>query len=126
MVNDCVFCKIIKGEIPAFKVYEDEDYLAFLDIAPFTIGHTLVVSKKHYRWVWEVEDIGKYLQVVQKIAKHYQKVLGSELVASVIWGMDVSHAHIQILPNAKNLNFNWPRGKLDLEKGKELVEKLSF
>ncbi len=126
MVKDCIFCKIVKGEIPAFKVYEDEDYLAFLDIAPFTVGHTLVVPKKHYRWVWEAEDLGKYVQVVGKIAKHYQEVLDSKLVAGVVWGMDVAHAHFQILPNAKELSFNWPRGKLDSKKGKELVKKLAF
>ena len=123
---DCIFCKIVKGEIPCYKIYEDKDYLAFLDISPFVEGHTLVIPKKHYRWVWDVPEIGRYFEVVGKIVAHFQKVFGDEFVASIVWGMLVPHAHIQILPSPRSLSLNWQRGKLDEQKAKELVGKLKL
>jgi histidine triad (HIT) family protein len=123
---DCIFCKIVKGEIPCYKIYEDEKFLAFLDVAPFTEGHTLVIPKKHYRWVWDVPNLEKYILVVKKIVNHYQKVFKDEFVGSVVWGMLVPHAHIQILPTPRNIDLGWVRGKLPEEKGKQLAEKLSI
>ena len=125
-MKDCIFCRIAKGEIPCFKIYEDKDFLAFLDIAPFTEGHTLVIPKQHYRWVWDVPNIGEYFKIVQKIAKNFQKNLGDDYVSSFIAGNDVPHAHIHILPKPYNLQVNWPRDKLTPEKAKELVQKLSL
>lgn len=107
--------------------------MAFLDIAPFTEGHTLVIPKKHYRWVWDLPagrqvspNIGKYFSVVKKIVDHYQKALGDDFVGSVVWGMLVSHAHIQILPSPRRLALNWSRGKLTEKKAKTLLSKLSL
>ncbi|MDP9249341.1 MAG: HIT domain-containing protein, partial [bacterium] len=54
MEQECIFCKIVKGEVPAIKVYEDENFLAFLDIRPMGPGHTQVIPKKHYRFVWDL------------------------------------------------------------------------
>lgn len=134
-MEDCIFCKIVKGEIPAYKIYEDKDFLAFLDIAPFVDGHTLVIPKKHYRWVWNLPvgrqvfpNIGQYFSVVQKIARHYQKVFGDEFVASLIWGMDVPHAHIQILPRPHRLKLFELGGRSQLTptKAQRLVKKLSL
>ena len=67
MTDNCIFCKIVSGDIPSYKIYEDDEYLAFLDIAPFADGHTLVIPKKHYQFVWDVEEVGKYIEVAQKI-----------------------------------------------------------
>ena len=100
--------------------------MAFLDIAPFVSGHTLVIPKKHYRWVWDVPEIGEYFSVVKKIVNHFQQVLGDEFVASIIWGKDVAHAHVQVLPSPKNLNLGWEGGKLAEEEAKELLQKLEF
>jgi len=103
---DCVFCKIIKGEIPAEKVYEDENYLAFLDIHPLSPGHTLVIPKKHYRWVWDLPagrqvspNAGTYFETTKKIAQAIQKTFGTEQVFSKIIGDEVFHAHIWLFPN---------------------------
>lgn len=123
---DCVFCKIVKGEIPCYQIYEDRDFLAFLDIAPFVEGHTLVIPKKHYRWVWDMPEVGEYFSVVQKIAVRFQKVLNDKYVRSFIAGDLVSHAHIHLLPKPYGLPGDWPRGKLTEEKGKQLVQKLAF
>ncbi len=102
MNNDnCIFCKIVNKEIPTNLVYEDEDFMAFLDINPLSPGHTQIIPKKHYRWVWDVPNIGKYFEVVQKIAKAQQKAFNTEHVLVKIDGSDVFHAHIWLYPNEK-------------------------
>ncbi|OGG48392.1 hypothetical protein A3G63_02550 [Candidatus Kaiserbacteria bacterium RIFCSPLOWO2_12_FULL_52_8] len=107
-MNDCIFCKIVAGEIPADKVYEDEDFLAFLDIHPASCGHTLIIPKKHYRWVWDLPadrqaspNIGAYFEVAQKIARALQKAFDQEAIWSGIKGDEVPHAHVSILPHSK-------------------------
>ena len=100
-MSDCIFCKIVAGEIPSYKIYEDADYLAFLDLSQICDGHTLVIPKKHYRWVWEVEDVGGYYQVVARVAKHFQQVTNNESVVSAVFGEQVPHAHIHLLPQTR-------------------------
>jgi len=127
--KDCVFCKIIKGEIPCFKIYEDKNYLAFLDIEPWVEGHALVIPKKHYRWVWDVEGIDSYFKVAAKVATHFKKTLKAELVMSYIYGGDVSHAHIHLLPGAQGKITMYPKKRLEKLKtkmGESLVKKLAF
>lgn len=102
-MEDCIFCKIAKGEIPSYKVYEDENFLAFLDVFPRTKGHTLVIPKKHYRWVYDVPNFGEYWEVARKVALKVQKKLQSKFVSFVTYGVDVPHAHIHILPNGEGL-----------------------
>lgn len=97
-MSDCIFCKIVNGEIPSYKVYEDEDFLAFLDIRPLNPGHTLVIPKKHYRWVWDVENIGAYYAVVQKCALALKRAMNTEYVVSLVFGEEVPHAHIWLVP----------------------------
>ena len=97
-MENCIFCKIISGDIPAYKIYEDDKFLAFLDIRPLNPGHTLVIPKQHTRWVWDVEDAGAYFEVTRKIAKALQKAVETEWVASAIIGEAVAHAHIQLIP----------------------------
>ena len=125
-MDDCVFCRIVKGEIPCHKVYEDEKYLAFLDIAPFVSGHTLIIPKEHYRWVWDLPNIGEYFTVVGKVVNHYQETLADDFIASIIWGADVAHAHVQVLPSPKEIDLTWQRSKLTEEKAKELLQKLEI
>ncbi|MHB8860439.1 MAG: HIT family protein [Minisyncoccota bacterium] len=94
----CIFCKIVAGEIPAHKVYEDDTYLAFLDIRPLSPGHTLIIPKAHYRWVWDVEDQGSYFEVVRKIAKALQKISGTDEVHMKVIGEEIEHAHVWVFP----------------------------
>ncbi len=101
-MDECIFCKIVSGDIPSFKIYEDEDYLVFLDVYPRVKGHTLVIPKKHYRYVWDVEDIEGYYKICQKVAKHYQKVSGNPSVHSWVFGEAVPHAHVHIVPTEEN------------------------
>lgn len=94
----CIFCKIVAGEMPSFNVYEDENYLAFMDIFPRTKGHTLVIPKKHYRWVYDVPNFGEYFEIAKKVAMNVQNVVKSRFISFVTVGEEVPHAHIHILP----------------------------
>ncbi|MEK7126097.1 MAG: HIT domain-containing protein, partial [Patescibacteria group bacterium] len=96
--TSCIFCKIVSGEIPATKIYEDENFLAFLDIHPQAPGHAQIIPKSHYRWVWDIENIGEYFEVVKKIAKAEQKAFGTDWILSKIIGDEVPHAHIWVFP----------------------------
>ncbi len=98
-MDDCIFCKITLGEIPAIKVYEDDDFLAFIDIHPQSPGQVQVIPKKHHRWVWDVPNVGEYFEVARKIAKAQQKAFGTEWILGKIVGEDVHHAHIWVIPN---------------------------
>src|SRR3990167_6822543 len=97
-MDECIFCKIVKGEIPNYTVYEDSNYLAFLDIFPRVKGHALVIPKKHYRWVNDVENFGEYWEVAQKVSLNIQKSLNASFVSYITMGEAVHHAHIHILP----------------------------
>ena len=99
MNNDCIFCKIVKNEIPCNKVYEDENFLAFLDIRPLGPGHTQVITKQHYRFVWDVPNAGAYFEVVKKIALAQKKAFNADIVRSQIYGEEVFHAHVWVWPN---------------------------
>ncbi len=133
MDPDCIFCKIVSGEAPSYKIYEDEEFYGFLSLMQIGEGYTLVIPKKHYRWVWNVENIGRYFEVCQKIAKHFQKVTGKDSIYSMILGEEIPHAHIRIFADQdgefingigdlnKKLEY-----KLDPDKAKILVEKYSL
>jgi histidine triad (HIT) family protein len=98
-MKDCIFCKIVAGEIPAHKVYEDEKFIAFLDIHPQSPGHTQVIPKTHYRWIWDIPNIGEYFEVVRKVAKAQQKAFATDFILSKSIGDEVQHAHIWVFPN---------------------------
>ena len=97
MASDCIFCKIVKGEIPSYKVYEDKNFLAFLDVNPRLEGHTLVVPKKHYRWVYDVPKFDEYWLVTLRITDAMKKSLKPKFINYFTWGA-IKHAHIHILP----------------------------
>ena len=115
---DCIFCKIIKGEIPSHKVYEDENFLAFLSINPKSPGHTLVIPKKHYQWVWDVPNVGEYFEVARKVALAQQKAINTDWILSKIVGEEVPHAHIWVFPN-QNVSGN----KSDFESNAEKIRE---
>jgi histidine triad (HIT) family protein len=102
MMEDTIFTKIIKGEIPSHKIYEDDDVFAFLDIHPVTPGHTLVVSKKQVQFVWDLDEktYTKLTLAAKKISLQLREKLGTPYVGEKIIGVDVPHAHIQLIPFA--------------------------
>ena len=97
--SNCIFCKIVAGEIPSYKVYEDESFLAFLDINPHSPGHVQVIPKEHHRWVWDVPNVGAYFEVAKKVALAQQKAFNTDMIRSQVFGDEVPHAHIWIFPN---------------------------
>ena len=100
MDKNCIFCKIIHGEIPTTKVYEDTNFLAILDIHPMGPGHVQVMPKAHYRFVWDVPNAGEFFEVTKKIALAQKKAFGAEFIRSQIYGEEMHHAHIWIWPDA--------------------------
>lgn len=97
---DTVFSKIIKGEIPATKVYEDNESLAFLDIAPVTKGHTLLIPKEHYVWMQDVPDelLSNLFIKTKKLMIALKKGLECDYVQISVVGKDVPHFHIHLIP----------------------------
>jgi histidine triad (HIT) family protein len=89
----------VRKELPAHIVYEDAHHLAFLSIDPTSPGHTLIIPKEHYRWVWDVPGAGDYFEVAKKVALAQQKAFKTEFILSKIVGEEVPHAHIWIYPD---------------------------
>ena len=107
-----IFTKIIQGEIPCYKIYEDDKTFAFLDIHPETKGHTLVVPKNEVDKIYELpdEDYQALMATVKKLSAHMEKVLGQRTLWKVV-GTDVPHAHVHLMP----LDEKWQYGRtLDL------------
>jgi histidine triad (HIT) family protein len=98
-MEEDVFCKIVRGEIPSYKVWEDENFLAFLDVRPKSQGHTLVIPKKHFRWIWEVSNFAQYLETVKEVEQKLEKALQPDLVEMWVYGLDIPHAHIHLIPH---------------------------
>lgn len=103
-MEDSIFTKIIKGEIPCHKVYEDDKTFAFLDIHPKTPGHTLVIPKKQVEFLWDLEDedYQAVMATAKKVALRIKEVLQPPYVGELVVGEEVPHAHVHIYP-FKNL-----------------------
>lgn len=99
-MEDSIFTKIIKGEIPCYKIYEDEKTIAFLDIDPSITAHTLVVPKVQVDQFnhLEYEDYEALWRTVKKVANNHQKKLGTDRIGITIRGVDVPHAHVHVQP----------------------------
>ncbi len=108
-MEDSVFTKIIKGEIPVHKLYEDEQTLAFLDIHPVQPGHTLVIPKTQIEFIWDLPDdlYQAVMMTSKKVALHIREVFGVRYVHERIVGVDVPHAHVQLIPfnNSSELKY---------------------
>lgn len=130
-MEDSIFTKIVKGEIPCHKIYEDEKTLAFLDINPLTIGHTLVIPKKQIEFVWDLDsEIYDALMITtKKIALHLRDNLKTKYISSRVVGDEVPHAHIHLIPfdTVSELKGEHDRTiEPDHASLSELAKKLSF
>lgn len=99
--ENCIFCKIVEGGIPAHKVYEDTLAVAFLDIHPHAKGHVQVIPKDHHRWVWDIPEIGKFYEAVQKVVLAQRKAFSTDWIISHVVGDEVPHAHVWLIPAHK-------------------------
>ncbi len=111
-----IFTKIINGEIPSYKIAEDEHYYAFLDINPLTEGHTLVIPKKETDYIFDLDDktIGGLMIFSKKIAEAIDKALNCIRVGVIVIGTEVPHAHIHLIPFNDEAELNFKRKKLKL------------
>ncbi|MDD5071211.1 MAG: HIT family protein [Patescibacteria group bacterium] len=130
---DCIFCKIISGEIPCYKVYEDKDTLAFLDIAPVNPGHTLIVPKKHYANIEEIPEgeSAEVMAAIKKVGKAMKDGLGAEGYNVMenndpVAGQIIPHLHFHIIPRKPGDGLKlWPQGKYAEGEAEEIVKRLS-
>lgn len=111
-----IFTKIIKGDIPSYKVAEDERYYAFLDISPLTKGHTLVVPKIEIDYIFDLEPelLGEMFKYAQTVAKNIKANVKCNRVAIIVLGLDVPHAHIHLIPMDTMADVNFANEKLKL------------
>jgi histidine triad (HIT) family protein len=146
--KNCIFCKIINGEIPCFKIYEDNKILAYLDIFPANTGHTLIIPKKHIENIFEIDEntiaeIGKVSKTISDKLKNNLKAEGISIFQSngPNAGQEIMHFHIHLVPRNNNetkeqTNSNiqrimnlkttkdFPREQVDFEKIKLIQEKI--
>ena len=130
-MEDTIFTKIIKGELPAYKVYEDENTFAFLDIHPLVPGHVLVVPKKQVEFIWDLEttDYQALMDSVQKVGKRLREVLDTPYVGVEVIGVDVPHAHVHVVPFSatKELRRESPmENEPDHTELEEMAKKIRF
>ena len=119
-----IFTRIIQGEIPCYKVAEDDRYFAFLDINPLTEGHTLVVPKKETDYLFDLDDdtLAGMVLFAKRIAKRIEEKIACKRVAVVVLGLEVPHAHIHLIPinNEKDVDFHREKLKLSPEEFKRI------
>jgi len=112
-----LFSKIAAGEIPSYKIAENEEFYAFLDIHPITKGHTLVIPKAETDYLFDIEDdvLGRMMVFTKKIAKALKKAIPCARVGVMVVGLEVPHAHIHLIPFEKESDLPSPKPKLKLE-----------
>jgi histidine triad (HIT) family protein len=113
-----IFTRIIQGEIPCYKIAEDEQFLAFLDIMPLKEGHTLVIPKKEVDYIYDLDDATLAAMQVfsKKVAKAIQKVISCNRVGIAVIGLEVPHAHMHLIPISSMNDMNFANAKLSISK----------
>ncbi len=111
-----IFSRIIVGEIPSYKIAEDENYYAFLDINPLTKGHTLVVPKKEVDYIFDLDDetLAGMILFAKRVAARIKQEITCSRVAMVVLGMEIPHAHIHLIPIQSEKDVDFHREKLHL------------
>jgi histidine triad (HIT) family protein len=130
--DDCLFCKIVAGEIPSFKVYEDEHTLAFLDIHPVNAGHTLVIPKRHSTNIFDVapEDWAAVAETVRKVAIAIETGLGAAGVNLMMnnrehAGQVIDHPHVHVIPRYVGDGLkHWPQRQYREDEAEEMLSKI--
>ena len=125
-----IFTKIVKGEIPSYKIAEDENYYAFLDINPLSKGHTLVIPKKEVDYLFNLDDntYNGLFSFTKRVSKAIEKSVDCIRIGLVVYGLDVPHAHIHLIPlkgTGNEINFSNPKVPLTKEEFIEIAEKIN-
>jgi histidine triad (HIT) family protein len=124
-----IFTRIINGEIPCYKIAENNDYFAFLDISPLKAGHTLVVPKTETDYIFDIDDekLGGMMIFSKKIAAAIRKAYPCNRIGIAVLGLEVPHAHIHLVPmdSMEDINFRNPKLKFSQEEFKEIAARIS-
>ena len=124
-----IFSKIINGEIPAYKVAENDNFLAFLDIFPLSKGHTLVIPKNETDYIFDMEseEYANLWKFAQKVAIAQKKVIDCQRIGVAVIGLEVAHAHIHLVPinNVNDINFAAPKMDVSMEVLQEIADKIN-
>lgn len=124
-----LFTRIVNGEIPAYKVAEDERYLAFLDISPLARGHVLVIPKEEIDYLFDLEpqDLSGLMLFAQRVAHALEKVVPCKRIGVAVIGLEVPHAHVHLVPlqSLHDLDFSKPRVQLTKEEFSELAQTIA-
>jgi len=128
-MEETIFTKIVKGEIPCYKIAEDDRFFAFLDISPLAKGHTLVITKLQNDYIFNLDDkmLGDMMVFAKKVATAMKKVLPCQRIGVAVIGIDVPHNHIHLVPinGVGDLDFKAPRVKLTPEEFADIAAKIS-
>lgn len=123
-----IFSRIIAGEIPSYKIAENDKFFAFLDVSPRVKGHTLVVPKKEIDYFFDIEDelLAEMMVFAKRIAKAIETAIPCKRIGVMVLGLEVPHAHIHLLPiqSEKDMNLSNPKLKLEAEEFTEITRKL--
>lgn len=123
-----IFSKIAQGEIPSYKVAEDENYYAFLDINPLAEGHTLVIPKREEDYIFDLtdEELAGMVKFAKRVAAKQKEVFGCKKVAMIVLGLEVPHAHIHLIPmnSEADVDFRKPKLQLTPEEFVSIAEKI--
>ena len=124
-----IFSKIVTGEIPSYKILEDDRYYAFLDINPLARGHTLVIPKQETDYLFDVEDdlLGGMMVFAKKVARAMDRVMDCKRVGVAVLGLEVPHAHIHLVPinDLYDIEFSKPKLKLTPEEFQEIADAIT-
>lgn len=128
-MDTCIFCKVIRGELPSYKIYEDSDFIGILDIFPVARGHALLIPKQHYRWTYDVPNFGTYFETARRVGMAVKTALNAEWMQFFTHGQ-IPHAHIHITPRYESVEIapvipKWDEPlKLEKKDFEEIAEKI--
>ena len=128
MIPDSIFTKIIKGEIPCYKIAEDDRFIAFLDVFPIKKGHTLVVPKTQIDYLFDLDDslLSDLMVFAKKVAQKMQRAITCERIGVAVIGLEVPHAHIHLVPldTVGDIDFSQPKIQLSTEEMAEIADSI--
>jgi histidine triad (HIT) family protein len=128
-MQESIFTKIVKGEIPCFKIAETNDFLAFLDVMPLRKGHTLVIPKKQVDYLYDLEDdvLSELFVFSKKVAKKIESKISCKRIGVSVIGLEVPHAHIHLIPidSVADIDFSQPKLTLSSTELSEIANKIN-
>ncbi len=128
MMSDSIFTKIIKGEIPCYKIAEDDRFIAFLDVFPIKKGHTLVVPKVQIDYLFDLDDslLSDLMIFAKKVAQKMQSAISCERIGIAVIGLEVPHAHIHLVPldTVGDIDFSQPKLQLSAKEMTEIADSI--